>query len=189
MGNDFESCQKYVAEAEGGANFTVVNGKPVLKPRSRADRGGPTKYGITWGTLGKADSQGITDHNDITQLTREEARAIYQAFYWAASKADKMRWGLCLVHYDCAVNSGVGGAAKQLQRALRNLGAGVTIDGAVGPKTMGAIAEHPTEAVAQEYLRVREAFYRGLVSRDPKQGNFLQGWMNRLEKIRRGLGL
>ena len=185
MGNDFESCQKYVAEAEGGANFTVVNGKPVLKPRSRADRGGPTKYGITWGTLGKAYSQGITGHNDITQLTREEARAIYRA----ASKADKMRWGLCLVHYDCAVNCGVGGAAKQLQRALRGLGASITIDGAVGPKTLGAIAEYPVEAIAQEYLRVREAFYRGLVSRDPKQGNFLQGWMNRLEKIRRGLGL
>ena len=75
------------------------------------------------------------------------------------------------------------------QRALCRLGANITIDGAVGPKTLAAIAEHPTEAVAQEYLRVREAFYRGLVSRDPKQGNFLQGWMNRLEKIRRGLGL
>ena len=189
MVNDFESCQKYIAEAEGGANFTVVNGKPVLKPRARADRGGPTKYGITWGTLGKAYSQGIVDHNDITQLSREEARAIYRVFFWGASKADKMRWGLCLVHYDCAVNCGVGGAAKQLQRTLRNLGAGITIDGAIGPKTMRAIAKHSTEAVAQEYLRVREAFYRGLVSRDPKQGNFLQGWMNRLEKIQRGLGL
>ena len=189
MGNDFESCQKYVAEAEGGANFTVMNGKAVLKPKSRADRGGPTKYGITWGTLGKAYSQGIVAHNDITQLTRDEARAIYRVFFWGASKADKMRWGLCLVHYDCAVNCGVSGAAKQLQRALCRLGANITIDGAVGPKTLAAIAEHPTEAVAQEYLRVREAFYRGLVSRDPKQGNFLQGWMNRLEKIRRGIGL
>lgn len=187
MADNFESCQKYVAEAEGGANFTVQNGKPVLKRKSRADRGGPTKYGITWGTLGKAYSQGIVDHNDIVKLTREEAQAIYRANYWVPSRADKMRWGLCLVHYDCAVNCGVGGAGKQLQRAMRNLGANITIDGAVGPKTLAAIAEYPTEMVVEEYLRVREAFYRGLVSKDHNQGNFLQGWLNRLEKIRRGL--
>ena len=115
---DFESAMKYISAIEGGANFNVVKGKPVLKEKSKNDTGGPTKYGITWGTLCRAYSQGIVAHADITQLTQEEARLIYKANYWTASKADRMKWGLCLVHFDTAVNSGVSGAGKLLQATL-----------------------------------------------------------------------
>lgn len=182
----FESCQKYVNEAEGGANFTVVNGKPVLKGGAKYDRGGPTKYGITWQTLCAACSKGIVPHSDITQLTKAEALEIYKANYWIPSHADEMDWGLCLVHYDCAVNCGLKSAGRQLQRALNMLGENLSEDGAIGPKTKAAIKKHPVEKIVEAYLKVRESFYRGLVERDSNQGVFLKGWLNRLEKIRRG---
>lgn len=183
---DFESAMKYVSAVEGGANFTVVNGKPVLKPSSRSDTGGPTKYGITWGTLGKAYSDGIVEHNDITRLTKEEATAIYRANYWIPCKADKMKWGLCLVHYDCAVNCGIVGAGRQLQKALNALGAGLAVDGSVGPKTLAAIEQYDTNRLVKKYIEVREAYYRGIVSRNPRQKVFLNGWLRRLETIRKG---
>ena len=189
--DNFERCQKVVAIAEGGANFDVINGKPVLKPKSRDDRGGPTKYGITIGTLAKAYSQGIVEHNDIIRLTKPEANRIYEANYWKPSRADKMPWGLCLVHYDCAVNCGVGGAAKQLQRALNELAGAevVRIDGVIGPASLAAIERVDWRELTKQYLKVREAFYNGLVAKNASQGAFLKGWLNRLNRLKAEVGL
>lgn len=188
VGN-FERSMRFVGVAEGGANFDVVNGKPVLKRRSRNDRGGPTKYGITWGTLARAYSQGIVDHNDITKLTREESRRIFEAFYWIPSRSDRMAWGLCLVHFDVCVNSGVGGGGKMLQRSLNDLNSRkIVVDGVVGPDTLRSVGEVEMGALIKRYLEVRRAFYHGLVARDPGQGDNLSGWLNRLENLRREVG-
>ena len=183
----YQTCLRFVGIAEGGANFNVVNGKPVLKPNSRNDRGGPTKYGITWGTLAKAYSQGLVNHNDITRLTKPEADAIYEAMYWRPSRSDKLPWGLCLVHFDCAVNSGVSGAGKLLQRSVNDLltARKITVDGIIGPDSLRAVGEVPLDALVSRYLDVREMFYQGLVAKDPGQGAFLQGWLNRLKRLRR----
>ena len=184
---NFERCQVHVGISEGGANFEIVNGKPILKPNSRADRGGPTKYGITWGTLAAAYSQGIVDHSDITALTKTEANKIYEANYWRPSRSDKMQWPLCLCHYDCAVNAGVGGAAKQLQRAVNEIAGKniVSIDGVIGPATLKAIDALDAKKLFDSYLSVRESFYRGLVAKTPSQGAFLNGWLKRLERVRK----
>jgi lysozyme family protein len=183
----YQTCLRFVGIAEGGANFNIVNGKPVLKPNSRNDRGGPTKYGITWGTLAKAYSQGLVNHNDITRLTKPEADAIYEAMYWRPSRSDKLPWGLCLVHFDCAVNSGVSGAGKLLQRSVNDLltARKITVDGIIGPDSLLAVGEVPLDALTARYLDVREMFYRGLVAKDPGQGTFLPGWLNRLKRLRR----
>lgn len=186
----FERCLKFVGIAEGGANFTIVDGKPVLKKSARNDRGGPTKYGITWGTLARAYSQGIVDHNDITRLTRPEANRIFEAFYWIPSRADRMPWGLCLAHFDTAVNSGVGGAGKLLQRAVNDLSIRkITVDGIIGPDSLRAIGDLDLMTLTRQQMIVREAFFRGLVTRDPGQGVFLQGWLNRVNRLRREVRL
>lgn len=184
--DNFERCQKVVGVAEGGDNFDVIDGKPVLKYKSRNDTGGPTRYGITIGTLSRAYSQGIVSHNDITKMTKPEAHAIYRQNYWVPSRSDKMQWGLCLVHYDCAVNCGVGGAAKQMQRAINNASgrAVVSIDGVIGPKSLEAIGKDKLTDLTEAYLRVRESFYYGLVAKNASQGDFLKGWLNRLARLR-----
>jgi lysozyme family protein len=189
--DNFERCQKFVSAAEGGANFDVINGKPMLKPQSRNDRGGPTVYGITIGALAKAYSQGLVDHSDITKLTKTEANRIYEANYWKPSRADKMPWGLCLVHYDCAVNCGVGGAAKQLQRALNDLAETdvVGIDGVIGPASLTAIERVDWRELTKQYLAVRAFYYNGLVAKNASQGVFLKGWLNRLARLKSEVGL
>ena len=183
---DFESAMKYISAIEGGANFNVIKGKPVLKEKSKNDTGGPTKYGITWGTLCRAYSQGIVAHADITQLTQDEARLIYKANYWTASKADRMKWGLCLVHFDTAVNSGVSGAGKLLQATLNGMGEKLSEDGIVGPKTLAAIDRHEVNDIIRAYLKMRKALYQKIVDRDPRQKVFWNGWMNRLRAIEKG---
>jgi lysozyme family protein len=84
------------------------------------------------------------------------------------------------------VNCGVGGAAKQLQRALNELagGAVVNIDGVVGPATLAAIGRVEWQALAKKYIDVRTAYYNGLVAKNSSQGVFLEGWLNRLNRLR-----
>lgn len=75
------------------------------------DPGGETKWGI---------SKRAHPELDIYNLTREQAIEIYRVEYWKASGADKMTWPLCLVHFDAAVNSGVGSAQWWLKESNGN---------------------------------------------------------------------
>ena len=78
----FERSIAFSLKWEGGQNFTVVNGKPVIKGAAKADAGGATAYGVTWATLKTAYKQGIVGHDDICKLTPDEAKLIYKKNYW-----------------------------------------------------------------------------------------------------------
>lgn len=96
-----------------------------------ADRGGPTKYGITLGTL-SAWRGAQASAADVQQLTRGEAAAIYQDRYvspWAWVPEDRVRQVLV----DWSVTSGPDRAARALQGAV-----GCAPDGKVGPATRSA---------------------------------------------------
>ncbi|WP_302795240.1 glycoside hydrolase family 108 protein [Cloacibacillus evryensis] len=180
---DFERALSFTFGSEGG-----LSDHP-------ADRGGLTNMGITIGTLHRAYMQRIVGHNDVKSLTRAEAAKIYEKFYWEPSAADEMPWPLCALHFDAAVNHGLGGAAKLLQRTLsKSRGVPLSIDGAIGPKTKRVLyaAMMDMEVNAQyrrafctTYLDYREQLFRAIVSNNPSQKVFLRGWLNRLEKNRK----
>lgn len=183
MNDNFIRSQKFVGLVEGKDNFNIVNGQAILKSKSKNDTGGPTRFGVTHGTLQRAFTMGLVSHNDITKMTKEEANIIFEEMYWKVCKADKMEWGLCLVHYDCAINCGNGGAAKQLQRALIDLGADIKVDAVVGPKTLSAISQFPLQDIVKSYLKTREKYYYGIVNKNQSQNDFLKGWLNRLDRL------
>lgn len=147
---------QWILQAEGGL---------VDNP---ADPGGVTKYGI---------SKAAFPDLDIVNLTPEQAIGIYAADYWEPAKCPALPQAMALVHFDAAVNCGVGQAARFLQQAV-----GVTVDGIVGPVTIAAAWKAP-EAVGA-YLSVREAFYRRLAQANPAEGVFLDGWLNRLANLK-----
>lgn len=185
----FERCRAFVGIAEGGRNFKIINGRPVLNPGARMDRGGLTAYGITEGTLRDAHSAGIVGHGDITRLSRDEATEIYRIMYWVGSRSDRMEFPLCLAHFDTAVNCGVVSAGKILQRAIRELGGSVGIDGIVGPETMGAIQKLDIHRLTASQCQMRAAFYRGLVAKNEGQGVFLKNWLQRTASVAREAGV
>lgn len=140
-----------------------------------ADRGGPTKYGITqraWESY-RMRRRAFRAPEHVRDLTETDARAFYFSEYivpWSWIMNSKLRE----LVIDSAVNHGESRAAKWLQEA-----AGVTVDGIVGPKTRVAVNSDSIET-KRAFFKRRAMFYVDIVLRDNTQLVFLRGWMNRL---------
>lgn len=129
-----------------------------------ADRGGPTKYGITAGTLLAWM---------VRNLTKEMAVEIYEYQYLKGPKIHHLPDSMIPVVFDSAVNHGPSQAIRWLQRAV-----GVEEDGLIGPVTIRAAST--STGVVEKIVGYRKDFYRWLVDRDQSQKVFLAGWMKRV---------
>lgn len=154
-----------------------------------ADRGGPTKYGITEAV---ARANGFS--GAMRDLPRDEALAIYRRLYWlrprfnsVAARAPRVAAEL----FDTGVNMGPAVAATFLQRALTALNRGaadyadLVPDGRIGTRTLAALdaflavrGAAPGEVVL---LRALEALqgerYLRLAENRPANEAFLYGWL------------
>lgn len=157
-----------------------------------ADRGGPTKYGVTLVTLADWRGKPVTPR-DVEELTEAEAREIYREIYiikprFIGIQSEPVRALLI----DCAVNHGVKRAVMMLQGAAH-----VFVDGALGPKTRDAANRMTPAALYRRICAARARFYGQIISKDPDlvraklAGHDLQaenagGWMNRLAEFIEG---
>jgi len=143
-----------------------------------ADRGGPTKYGITLPTLQRWRLSPGLEKSSVEALQQAEARDIYERLYWINPGFNKLgtsEWFQELL-FDAAVNHGVGGAVRMLQRTVN-----VAADGVIGPQTRGAVRIYPEREMYLGMLSERYELYARLVANDPSQGAFILGWVRRLE--------
>jgi lysozyme family protein len=157
---NFERCVEIVFGHEGGfANHPD-------------DPGGATQMGITHATLREWRDGPVTE-DDVKNLTRREAMAIYRANYWNVVHADQLPAGVDLVVFDMAVNAGPARAAKLLQNIV-----GVPADGVVGPKTLSATLRHTPGVLVASYSAARMRFYRRLST----WRTFGTGWTRRVRE-------
>ncbi|MGI9510303.1 MAG: glycoside hydrolase family 108 protein [Geminicoccaceae bacterium] len=151
-----------------------------------ADRGGPTRYGITHKTLARYLGRAVT-REDVRKMSRELAVEIYRRAYYLEPRIDALPTAIRAFLFDSAVNHGPRRAIRFLQEVLNAAGFGpLGVDGLAGPKTRrqakkGAEVMGPwlLAALAEE----RRMFYRLIVARDPSQRVFLKGWMNRVAEF------
>jgi lysozyme family protein len=139
-----------------------------------SDPGGPTKYGITifdYRKYVKPDAGAA----EVRAMTLDEAKAIYRARYWAALCCDKLPAGLDYAVFDYGVNSGVGRAAKVLQRLL-----GVADDGRIGPATIAAVRRRDAAELIVRLCEERLAFLKRLKTWPV----FGAGWGRRVAEVR-----
>lgn len=141
------------------------------------DRGGATNRGITQATYDAYRKSIGQKPRSVKALTEDELQVIYQTRYWDPAHCGAFEWPLAVVHFDLAVNGGVGRAAKMLQAAL-----GVKQDGVIGSATLGAAENSNQKLIALKYLDLREAWYRRIGVGN--QRKFLAGWLNRTEALR-----
>lgn len=143
------------------------------------DRGGATKFGITRHTLAWWRQRDVSV-DDVADLTREEARAIYDRRYWRGPRIAELPEALGELLLDCATLHGVKRAVLWLQFALRKRGAVLDADGVIGPRTLDAVSRADVEAVRREIVRERLVFVGRLISIDPSQARFAHGWLRRI---------
>ena len=183
----FDRSMDFSLKWEGGQNFTVVNGKPVIKGAAKADLGGATAYGITWQTLKSAHKAGIVAHDDICKLTVDEAKAIYRKNFWDRYGWEQLEWPVCLCCLDCCINHG--GFASILQRAAIDCGQSVVVDGKFGPKTFAALKACEPQKLARAIYSQRKKYYEKIVARNPSQKVFMKGWMRRADEMAKEAGV
>ena len=188
--DDFERAIAFSLKWEGGRNFDIVGGKPVIKGKNVNDRGGLTAYGIINGTLKYAHAAGIVPHDDIAKLTQEEAKRIYRKNFWERYGWGELPWPVSLCCLDISINHG--GFAWILQRALNAMECKVTIDGKFGPQTRNAlvkIAKDKPLALAGAICECRKKYYEQIIARSPRQAVFRTGWFNRVNALAKEAGV
>lgn len=153
-----------------------------------ADRGGPTRFGITQAV---ARAEGYA--GPIRELPRRFAATIYRRRYWQAPGFDRVALrapALAAELLDTGVNMGPPVAATFLQRVLNALNreqrdwGDIVVDGNIGAKTLHALDTLlATRGVAAEAVLVRainalqgERYLR-LAETRPANEAFLYGWL------------
>jgi lysozyme family protein len=168
----FESSLPFILRWEGGF---------VDHPN---DPGGRTNKGVTQRVYTSWLARRGLSHRDVKTITDAEVKAIYEADYWLPPRCDQLPVRLDLVQFDTAVNMGVRRAVRFLQGALD-----CGVDGQFGPATTRAVAECDARTTLAGYCDIREAYYRRLAVAKPELQVFLRGWMNRLNSLRKEVGL
>lgn len=153
-----------------------------------ADRGGPTRFGITEQT---ARAYGYS--GDMRMLPKDTALGIYRRRYWTEPRFDQVAERSSIVAeklFDIGVNMGPKVAGRFLQRALNGLNRGgsaypdVTEDGGVGNMTLHALDAYMAkrgnlgESVLMKALNGQQVVrYIEIAERDHRQEEFLFGWL------------
>lgn len=167
-----------------------------------ADRGGPTRFGITEMV---ARAHGYS--GEMALLPRDEAAAIYRRLYWLRPRFDQVARrseALAAELFDTGANMGPAVAATFLQRALTALNRNgkdypdLVPDGRIGPATLAALdaffekrgsspalrsdgGDQQRTAGETVLLRALEALqgerYLRLAERRPANEAFLYGWL------------
>jgi lysozyme family protein len=153
---DFDPAVAKTLIREGGAQFTD----------NPDDRGGPTKYGI---------SQRAYPNVDIRNLSEDQAKGIYKRDYWDKVSGDALKsQAVAESIFDTAVNMGPTTATKLVQMTVD-----IDIDGKFGPGTLKAVNAVDDQEFLAEFTLAKVARYAAICKKDPTQGRFLLGWINR----------
>lgn len=164
-----------------------------------ADRGGPTRWGITETV---ARTHGYT--GDMRSLPREGAVAIYRRIYWLAPRFDAVAErapDLAEELFDTGINMGIGVAAGFLQRSLNALNRNgadygdLEVDQKIGGATLKALTaflgkrgRKNGEAVLIKAVEALQgARYLEIAESRQSQEAFVYGWLaNRIGNISQG---
>lgn len=153
-----------------------------------ADRGGPTRWGVTHGV---ARANGYA--GDMRGYPRDHAAALYRRLYWIRPGYDRIATRAADVAaelFDTGVNMGPAVATALLQRALNALNRGaadypdIATDGSVGPATLAALdgflarrGAGGTRVLLIAIQALQGERYIALAEGRPANEAFVYGWL------------
>lgn len=182
-GADFETFFPHVIKVEG-VLFTVT----------QYDKGGATKFGVTYSTYKTwcdskpieifpcdKDGNGRITKNDLRLTVLLDVKPIYKKYYWDAVKADSIKnQAVAELFVDFIINSGAGYKNNNIKAVQRIVG--VVADGKIGVKTLKAINEYPPKKLYNKLHKHRLNYYYSIAHGTQK--TFLKGWLGRLQTLK-----
>ena len=161
--SNFRKCLPLLLEHEGG------NDDDPRDPGGRTSRGILQREWDVW----RVSHPGLP--SDVWQAPQDQVEAIYKQKYWDALRCDELPSGVDYAVFDYGVNSGIGRAAKVLQRLV-----GADVDGEIGPQTIGATSRVDPKTLVGQICDERLAFLQGLST----WPTFGRGWSRRVSEVR-----
>jgi len=166
-----------MAKATDAINRVIyIEGGFVNNP---ADKGGPTKYGITQAVYDKFIGR-KSSIDEIKNMPIGNAVAIYKKNYWDKIRGDEINsYAVAYAIFDQAVNWGLDKAIKRTQRVLNEPETGTLTNAQLS--LLNSVHE---QAFIDSYLEFARQAYLLTVASNPAYEQFKDGWLNRVEKIR-----
>ena len=154
----FQTALQFTLQWEGGAT-----------PNGAVNRGITQ---VTYDTYRKRKGLPL---QPVLKITDAEVEDLYYNDYWKVSKADTMCLPLAIVHFDSAVNFGITGSVKLLQKALGAL----PVDGKLGSQTVAVLDKKNNLETAKRYCQERIDARHERVKKTPSDSRYLKGWLRR----------
>lgn len=146
-----------------------------------ADRGGPTRWGVTLAKLSEWRGRPCTAL-DVEQLTEQEARELYrEEFIVRPGFLSIENEAVRALAVDCGVNHGVSRAVKLLQE-----GAHVFTDGIFGPNTKAAVNRITAAVLYRNVVAARVVLYGDIIAHDPELKNAVAAGFTKLQALNAG---
>jgi lysozyme family protein len=115
---------------------------------------------------------------DMLNITEADAYQIFKVLKWDKIQGDAIQnQAVADIFLDGVVNHGHG--VKLMQEVL-----GIAQDGVVGMKTLQAINAANPQSLYNAYKERRRVYYHQLVQADSRNQEFLEGWLQRLDKFK-----
>lgn len=150
----------------------ILGYEGVTFTNAAADRGGPTKFGITQAAWSAWIGHPATIA-EMKAITQPQAEAFYRTTH--VRPFDIVPDPLRVQVIDYGVHRGVQASVKELQKVV-----GAHVDGWIGTETTQAVSLIGGAVVANNLLvGSRVAFYENLIARDPSQVKWRNGWRKR----------
>lgn len=162
---NFDKCLKAVLAYEGGYS------------NHPKDPGGPTNFGIIQRVYDPYRKALGKPTQSVKKITSQEVRAIYKKNYWDVVRGDDLPSGVDLCVFDGAVNSGPSQSVRWLQRALGTK----SVDGNLGPATLGAALDADPANLVRSICKQRLSFLQNLRT----WSTFGTGWGRRVADVQK----
>ena len=157
------------------------------------DSGGKTMYGITEALARKYGYQG-----DMKDISLDKTVEIYTKEFWDKLRIDEINdWRIQELVFDAGVNHGGSRSILLAQRGFNTLVKNkdeIVEDGIVGSQTLGALNGYShryygKDPLIDAMILVRTEFYRAIVENRDSQTVFIVGWLRRIRKLEKAIGV
>jgi lysozyme family protein len=171
---DFEQAVALTLQNEGGFFHNPVTGEIV-------------NHGVTLKFVLSSGYKPDAEEDFIRNLNVTEASQIYKTYFWDCHHLGSINdQDLANKVFDLTVNMGPGGKVRPgaltlLQAAVKACGGQCTVDGVLGPISIGQINALNAAALLAQYKQLVAQRYTAIADGNTELAGDLTGWLSRLD--------